>query len=189
MGAIPRAGRTSKDDGESKKKTQTSDDLQKTRWQVCIRTGTHAHRGGGPSKAKFKSCAARVPERACVCACVPRRRPDLRATLEAGPSSSNEKPCRDRRGAVYIVDIIVRKAPSPHYSLSLLYVELRLRVNVWTTTADGWGLEQVMKSGPPGVQLTTALPFPFPPLPCQARPGSRPCVSHIASHHQTSSMG
>lgn len=113
---------------------------------------------------------------------------DLRATLEAG-QSSNKNPAETAEALSTSSTSLLERPPSPHYSLSLLYVELRLRVNVWTTTADGWGLEQAMKSGPPGVQLTTALPFPIPPLPCQARPGSRPSVSHIVSHHQTSFMG
>lgn len=73
-----------------------------------------------------------------------------------------------------------------HTTVSV-YVNYVARVNVWTTTADGWGLEQAMKSGPPGVQLTTApLPSRFLPFPRPGPRGSRfTAVRHHQPYHQT----
>lgn len=91
------------------------------------------------------------------------------AVSTCGNLGSSKGPCRDRRGARPCTSSTSLRDRPLAYTRVSAYVDYTYvpRVNVWTTTTTGggWGLEQqAMKSGPPGVQLTTALPsrFPYP---------------------------
>lgn len=75
-------------------------------------------RRGGPARATFKACAARVPG-ARALPCLPTYSRYLRNNLGSSSSPSSTNPAEPAEAVSYIVDIIARKGPSPHYGLSL----------------------------------------------------------------------
>lgn len=177
--AIPGPGANEQKGGEGEKR-KTSDDLQKSRWQVCIRTGTDVNLGGGRGSDQQIHVQLHVQLACC----------ERAAASTCANLGSSKGPCRDRRGARPCTSSTSLRDRPLAYTRVSAYVDYTYvpRVNVWTTTTTGggWGLEQqAMKSGPPGVQLTTALPsrFPYPGCQARARPGSRPTVTSV--NHQT----